>query len=82
MRHGPIPSTATNISLAISDIGQWSIDAKRIRGRLGNVIITYLLLVHDKSTERNVSLIRNGRSRSEVLQIQSEIRDFIQSLNC
>jgi hypothetical protein len=80
VRHGPIPSTAAKRSLAISELGQWSIDQKRQRGRYGNVTITFQLLVHNKSTGRNVSLIRGRRSSREVSQIQSEIQDFIRSL--
>jgi hypothetical protein len=81
VRHEPIPSPATKKSLAISDIGQWSIDHKRQRDGYGNVTITYQLLVHDKSTGRNVTLIKGRRSSREVSQIQIEIQDFIRSLN-
>ena len=81
VRHEPIPSLAAKISIAINDIGDWSIDEKRQHDEYGNVSITnYQLLVHDKSIGRNITLIKGGRSRSEVLRIQSEIRDFIRSL--
>jgi hypothetical protein len=81
VRHGPIPSPVANISLAISELGQLSINEKRQRGRYGNETIAFQLLVHDKSTGRNVSLIKGRRGSREVLRIRNEVRDFIQSLN-
>ena len=82
VRHEPIPSTAANISLAIRDIGGWSIDEKRQHDEYGNVSITnYQLFVHDKSIGLDIILLKGGKSRLEVERIQSAIRDFIRSLN-
>lgn len=81
VRHEPIPSLAAKISIALSDIGDWSIDEKRQHDEYGNVSITnYQLLIHDKSIGRNITLIKGVRSYGEVNRIQSEIRDFIRSL--